>query len=219
MSDNKEGSKVPLRIVITDIGTGDPNWDDERMRLVIEAARKVIEVMRGPYRHSPGKLTVHQVDTLSRLASLLGEAPIEVDAAAILAEHDRTSSPVDTRPTASGSDPRNHARAMSEYEEGAVDAGGQPMTLDEALRIVAEGRAFTKEHYPADAHSKKYVGGTPAPIYDAAVDQLIIHAERIAMLERVLLAARLDITYGTPTGTHTREMLANAVAAVDAASA
>jgi hypothetical protein len=43
-------------------------------------------------------------------------------------------------------------------------------------------------------------------------------AERMALLEAVLLTARADLTYGTPTGTHTREMLANAVAAVDAAS-
>jgi hypothetical protein len=37
-------------------------------------------------------------------------------------------------------------------------------------------------------------------------------AERMALLEAVLLAARDDLTYGPPTGTHTREMLAKAVA-------
>lgn len=91
MSEYGEGSGAVLRIVVTDTETSGPNWDGERMRLVIEAARKVIEVMRGPYRHSPGKLTVHQVDTLSGLASLLGEAPIYVDAAAILTEHDHAA--------------------------------------------------------------------------------------------------------------------------------
>lgn len=43
-------------------------------------------------------------------------------------------------------------------------------------------------------------------------------AERMALLEAVLFAARVDLTYGTPTGTHTREMLANAVVALVAAS-
>jgi hypothetical protein len=43
-------------------------------------------------------------------------------------------------------------------------------------------------------------------------------AERMALLEAVLLAARADLTYGTPAGTHTRELLAKAVAAVDAAA-
>jgi hypothetical protein len=40
----------------------------------------------------------------------------------------------------------------------------------------------------------------------------------MALLEAVLHAARADLSYGPPTGSHTREMLAKAVAAVDAAS-
>jgi hypothetical protein len=79
----------------------------------------------------------------------------------------------------------------------------------------------------AGAHTGMFEAGISVGLARSGVECAWVHeenlatwpdAERMARLERVLLAARLDITYGTPTGTHTREMLANAVAAVNAAS-
>lgn len=59
--------------------------------------------------------------------------------------------------------------------------GEPPSEVREALNVVAEGRAYTREHFPV-GNPDKYVGHHRADDFDAAIDVLV--AWVIAVLVR-----------------------------------